>query len=106
MSLFGSTKPARRPVAEIVSGLSTMVNELEQAESMAATEQRAAEQEITELQSQRRLLKNEQAQASAITSNLRELLGMDLEADAAPDALDEAIDTMNGGTSATTSDDQ
>jgi hypothetical protein len=94
MSLFGPSKPVRRPVAEIVSGLSTMVSDLEAANLMAADEQQAAEEAIVALQAERRLLKNEQTQAGAITTNLRELLGMDLEADGELDDLDRAIASM------------
>ena len=98
MSLFGPSKPVRRPVAEIVSGLATMVTDLEAAELMAADEQQAAEDAIVALQAERRLLKNEQSQAGAITANLRALLGMDLNGDGEPDDLDRAIASMNAVT--------
>lgn len=98
MALFGPSKSVRRPVAEIVSGLSTMVSDLEAAELMAADEQAAAEEAITALQAERKLLKNEQSQAGAITSNLRALLGMDLDGDGEPDDLDRAIASMNAVT--------
>jgi hypothetical protein len=90
MVLFTKTK-VRRPVAEIVSGLATMVKDLEEADLMAADEQTAAEEAIVALQAERKLLKNEQAQAGAIVTNLRSLLGLDLDGDGEPDDLDKAI---------------
>jgi len=91
MALFGPSKKARRPVAEIVAGLSGMVTELEESNIMAADEQTAAEDAIVALQAERKLLINEQAQAGAITSNLRSLLGLDLDGDGETDDLDRAI---------------
>ena len=90
MAFFSKPK-VRRPVAEIVSGLATMVTDLEEANVMASDEQAAAEEAIVALQAERKLLKNEQAQAGAIVSNLRSLLGLDLDGDGEPDDLDKAI---------------
>lgn len=98
MGLFTKTPPSRRPVAEIVSGLATMVDDLEKSNLMAADEQTAAEEAIVALQAERRLLKNEQAQAGAITSNLRALLGLDLDGDGEPDDLDRAIASLGAST--------
>jgi len=91
MALFGPTKKVRRPVAEIVSGLSTMVTELEDSKLMATEEKAAAEKAIVELNAQRKLLSNEEAQAGAIVQNLRSLLGLDLDGDGEADDLDRAI---------------
>jgi len=91
MALFGPSKKVRRPVAEIVAGLSGMVTELEESNIMAADEQAAAEDAMIALQAERKLLINEQAQAGAITSNLRSLLGLDLDGDGEADDLDRAI---------------
>ena len=89
------SKPKRRPVAEIVSGLSTMITDLEAANVMASDEQAAAEDAIVALQAERRLLKNEQAQAGVIASNLRELLGTPGADDGEPDELDKAIESFS-----------
>lgn len=97
MSLFGPSKPVRRPVAEIVSGLSTMVSDLEAANVMATEEQAAAEAAIMALQAERKLLKNEQTQAGTIAANLRSLLGLDLDGDGEPDDLDKAIASFSAG---------
>ena len=94
MAFFSKPK-VRRPVAEIVSGLATMVTDLEEANIMASDEQAAAEEAIVALQVERKLLKNEQAQAGAIASNLRALLGTDLDGDGEPDDLDKAIESFN-----------
>lgn len=95
MALFGPTKKVRRPVAEIVSGLSTMVTELEESNLMAADEQAAAEDQIVALNAERKLLINEQAQAGSIVTNLKSLLGLDLDGDGEPDDLDRAISAIN-----------
>lgn len=93
MGIFTKT-PKRRPVAEIVSGLGTMVTDLEEAQTMALDEQAEAEARIVELQATRKILMNEQGQASAIVGNLRTLLGLDLDGDGEPDDLDRAIATF------------
>jgi hypothetical protein len=72
-----------------------MVSDLESTEVMAALEQAAAEEAIVALQAERKLLKNEQAQAGSIASNLRALLGTDLDGDGEPDDLDKAIESLN-----------
>lgn len=59
-------------------------------EQVAADEQTAAEGAIVALNAERKLLINEQAQAGAITSNLRSLLGLDLDGDSA-ETIDRAI---------------
>ena len=97
MGLFTKTLPTRRPVAEIVSGLATMVTDLEEANVMATEEQAAAEAAIVALQAERRLLKNEQTQAGTIAANLRSLLGLDLDGDGEPDDLDKAIASFSAG---------
>lgn len=94
MALFGPSKKVRRPVAEIVSGLSGMLTELDESNGMAADEQQAAEEQIMALNATRKLLINEQAQAGTVASNLRSLLGMDLDGDGEADDLDRAIAAM------------
>lgn len=94
MALFGPTVKVRRPVADIVSGLATMVTDLEESNLQAAVEQNSAEDAIIALQAERKLLINEQQQAGAITSNLKSLLGLDLDANSEPDDLDKAIATF------------
>lgn len=91
MALFGGTTPKRRPVAEIVSGLTTMVSDLEEARGLAEGEQGDVERQIEELNAQRTVLMREQASADAITGNLRELLGLDLDGDGEGDDLTRAI---------------
>ena len=91
MALF-ERKKVRRPVAEIVSGLTTMVTDLEEARTLAAGEQTDLEAEIERLNAERTVLMREQASADAITGNLRELLGMDLDGDGEGDDLTRAID--------------
>jgi len=95
MPLFGSTPKTRRPVAEIVSGLSGMITELKESNTMAADDQKAAEEQIVALQSERKLLINEQAQAGTIIGNLESLLGLDLDGDGEADDLDRAIAAFN-----------
>ena len=63
MALFGPSKKVRRPVAEIVAGLSGMVDELEESNIMAADEQKEVEAGIIEAQATRKLLIGEQAKA-------------------------------------------
>jgi len=95
MALFGSKAPVRRPVAEIVAGLSGMVAELEESNIMAADEQLAVEDSIVEAQVVRKLLIGEQAKAGTVVSNLKTLLGLDLDGDGEADDLDRAIASFN-----------
>ena len=105
MALFGPKPKTRRPVAEIVAGLTTMIDELDESNLMAADEQKAAEEQIAALQSERKLLINEQQQAGAISDNLKTLLGLDLDGDGEPDDLDRAIASFNESKVADTSED-
>ena len=95
MALFGPSKKVRRPVAEIVAGLSGMVDELEESNIMAADEQKEVEQGIIEAQATRKLLIGEQAKAGSVASNLKTLLGLDLDGDGEADDLDRAIASFN-----------
>ena len=94
MAFFGSKK-VRRPVAEIVAGLSGMVVELEESNIMAADEQQAVEDSIVEAQVARKLLISEQAKAGTVVGNLKALLGLDLDGDGEADDLDRAIASFN-----------
>lgn len=91
MGLFSKEPPKRRSVAEIVSGLTTMVEDLVAAREMAAEEQATVEAEIERLAATRGVLVSEQERAGAVTENLRGLLGMDLDGDGEPDDLSKAI---------------
>jgi hypothetical protein len=91
MNLFGPKVKVRRPVAEIVAGLSGMVEELEESNIMAADEQQAVETDIAESQIVRKLLISEQAKAGTVVGNLKTLLGLDLDGDGEADDLDRAI---------------
>ena len=95
MAFFGPKEKVRRPVAEIVAGLSGMVTELEESNIMAADEQQAVEDSIIEAQIARKLLIGEQAKAGTVVSNLKTLLGLDLDGDGEADDLDRAIATFN-----------
>lgn len=95
MNLFGPKVKVRRPVAEIVAGLSGMVEELEESNIMAADEQQAVETDIAEAQVVRKLLIGEQAKAGTVVSNLKTLLGLDLDGDGEADDLDRAIASFN-----------
>ena len=105
MSLFGSSKPVRRPVAEIVSGLSGMIEDLDEARGMAATEQAEAEAEIERLAAARAILAAEQKQAGAVTDNLRSLLGMNLDSDGSDDDLTKAIASWKDSRTTAANDD-
>jgi hypothetical protein len=94
MAFFGKTK-VRRPVAEIVAGLVTMVDDLNMSSTEAREEQLSAEESIVALQSERKLLISEQQRAGTICDNLQALLGLDLDGDGEPDDLDKAIASFN-----------
>ena len=91
MGLFSKEKKVRRPVAEIVSGLTGMVEDLREARAMAADEQTETEAAIDALVAQRAVLVTEQNRAAAVEGNLSELLGLDLDGDGEPDDLSRAI---------------
>jgi hypothetical protein len=95
MAFFGTKVKVRRPVAEIVAGLSGMVEELEESNIMAADEQQEVEDSIVEAQVVRKLLIGEQAKAGTVVSNLKTLLGLDLDGDGEADDLDRAIASFN-----------
>ena len=95
MALFGSKPKARRPVEQIVAGLAGMITELKESNSMAADEQKAAEDQIIALQAERKILINEQTQAGTIVGNLESLLGLDLDGDGEADDLDRAIAALS-----------
>ena len=105
MAFFGPKPKTRRPVAEIVSGLAGMITELKESNSMAAEEQKAAEDQIVALQAERKLLINEQTQAGTIVGNLESLLGLDLDGDGEADDLDRAISALQSSAPAEPVDD-
>jgi hypothetical protein len=72
-----------------------MVEELEESNIMAADEQQAVETDIAESQIVRKLLIGEQAKAGTVVSNLKTLLGLDLDGDGEADDLDRAIASFN-----------
>ncbi len=90
MSLFSTKKPVIRPVGEIVSGLTSIVSELEasiaanEAEKVITDEDRRAEiarheAAIEELSIKDSNLDNELSTAGTVKANLSTLLGVSEE---------------------------